>query len=214
MPLSVRYERDGLVLPRAIGGDVALDLVNTFAGWDRSAAAPTRDYLLSYDHLVLWSASVGLVAESDVRPLRRAGLDDPAADRALRQARQLRSSVHALLVGDASKHAEALRTVQDLASRGLRTARLRWKPPAVPEFADGVRRPLDQVAWHCLLFLGTADATRVRACPGPGCGWLFVDPAGRRRWCRMEWCGNRAKVRAHAHRRQERNATQVRPLPG
>ena len=35
MALSVRYERDGLVLPRAIGGSVALDLVNTLAGWDR-----------------------------------------------------------------------------------------------------------------------------------------------------------------------------------
>ena len=204
MALSVRYERDGLVLPRAIGGDAALDLVNTFAGWDRPTAASAREYLQSYDHLVLWSASVGLVTDSDVGRLRRAGRRDPAAaDEALSRARQLRSSVHDLLVApDATATAMALRTVQDIASAAITSVHLRWEPPVTVEFAEGVQRPLDKLGWHCLLFLSTADATRVRACPGRGCGWLFIDRAGRRRWCRMEWCGNRSKARAHARRRQ------------
>jgi len=102
MALSVRYERDGLVLPRAIGGDAALDLVNTFAGWDRPSAASTRDYLQSYEHLVLWSASVGMVAEADVGSLRRAGRRKPAAaDEALHRAKQLRTAVHDLLLDSA-----------------------------------------------------------------------------------------------------------------
>ncbi|MGH3336547.1 MAG: ABATE domain-containing protein, partial [Nocardioides sp.] len=115
MALSVRYERDGLVLPRAIGGDAALDLVNTFAGWDRPTAASAREYLQSYDHLVLWSASVGMVPDGDVSPLRRAGRRDPAAaDEALHRAKKLRSSVHDLLLNqDATATAMALRTVQD-----------------------------------------------------------------------------------------------------
>ena len=66
MALSVRYERDGLVLPRAIGGDSVVDLVNTFAGWDRPSAASAREYLQSYDHLVLWSVSAGLVTDAGV----------------------------------------------------------------------------------------------------------------------------------------------------
>ena len=37
------------------------------------------------------------------------------------------------------------------------------------------------------------DVRRVRACPGHDCGWLFLDPSGRRRWCQMAVCGNRAK---------------------
>ena len=205
MALSVRYERDGLVLPRAIGGDAALDLVNTFAGWDHPSAAPGREYLQSYDHLVLWSASVGMVADADVSPLRRAGhRDSAAADEALQRAKQLRSSVHDLLLNqDATACAVALRTVQEIASAAITAARLRWDPPATLEFAPGVQQPLDKVAWHCLLFLVTADATRVRACPGRGCGWLFIDLTGRRRWCRMEWCGNRSKARAHARRRRQ-----------
>lgn len=204
MALSVRYERDGLVLPRAIGGDVALDLANTFAGWDRPTAASAREYLRSYDHLVLWSASVGMVADADVSSLRRAGRRDPvAAEEALHRAKQLRSSVHDLLLNqDGRASGVALRTVQESAGAAITAARLRWEPPATLEFATDVQRPLHEVAWHCLQFLRTADATRVRACPGRGCGWLFIDRAGRRRWCRMEWCGNRAKARAHARRRQ------------
>ena len=201
MALSVRYERDGLVLPRAIGGDAALDLVNTFAGWDRPSAESAREYLQSYGHLVLWSASVGMVADSDVSPLRRAGRRNPgAADKALDRARQLRFSVHDLLLNREGE--VALGTVKDLADEAIAAARLRWEPPARLEFAEDVGRPLHELAWHCLLFLSTADATRVRACPGQDCGWIFIDRAGRRRWCRMEWCGNRAKARAHARRQK------------
>jgi predicted RNA-binding Zn ribbon-like protein len=37
--------------------------------------------------------------------------------------------------------------------------------------------------------------TRVKACPGPNCAWVFVDRSrnGSRRWCDMAECGNRAK---------------------
>ena len=204
MALSVRYERDGLVLPRAIGGDAALDLVNTFAGWGPPSAASARDYLQSYDHLVLWSASVGMVADGDVGPLRRAGHRDPAAgDEVLHRAKRLRSSVHDLLLNEDGASAADLRTVQDIGTAAIATARLRGEPPVTWEFAEGVRQPLDKLGWHCLRFLGTDEATRVRACPGRDCGWLFIDRTGRRRWCRMEWCGNRSKARAHARRHRQ-----------
>ncbi|PWS45627.1 zf-CGNR multi-domain protein, partial [Streptomyces sp. ZEA17I] len=51
------------------------------------------------------------------------------------------------------------------------------------------------------LFTG-AYAHRIRTCGGDGCRLLFVDTSrpGRRRWCSMERCGNRHKVRAHRAR--------------
>ncbi|WP_405464333.1 CGNR zinc finger domain-containing protein [Streptomyces anulatus] len=51
------------------------------------------------------------------------------------------------------------------------------------------------------LFTG-AFADRIRACGADGCRLLFVDTSrpGRRRWCSMERCGNRHKVRAHRAR--------------
>jgi hypothetical protein len=47
--------------------------------------------------------------------------------------------------------------------------------------------------------------TRVRRCADPRCGRVFQDETknGRRRWCDMKVCGNRAKVqrfRRHIHR--------------
>lgn len=45
------------------------------------------------------------------------------------------------------------------------------------------------------LVTASATAHRVRECAGPECGALFVDQSapGRRRWCSMGTCGNRAK---------------------
>ncbi|WP_225859050.1 CGNR zinc finger domain-containing protein [Streptomyces albicerus] len=48
-------------------------------------------------------------------------------------------------------------------------------------------------------------ADRIRECGAHDCRLLFVDTSrpGRRRWCAMEHCGNRQKVRAHRARRAE-----------
>ena len=48
-------------------------------------------------------------------------------------------------------------------------------------------------------------STSVRRCANPECGWLFLDDsrAGKRRWCSMSSCGNRAKARRHYHRSKE-----------
>jgi predicted RNA-binding Zn ribbon-like protein len=49
--------------------------------------------------------------------------------------------------------------------------------------------------------------SRVKACPGPHCGWLFYDASRNRsrQWCSMEICGNRVKGREfRARRRTER----------
>jgi predicted RNA-binding Zn ribbon-like protein len=64
----------------------------------------------------------------------------------------------------------------------------------------GVALPLLAVARAAEDLLTSPARAEVRACPGDDCGWLFVDPRGLRRWCDMAWCGNRAKVRAHAAR--------------
>ncbi|ALC21557.1 CGNR zinc finger domain-containing protein [Streptomyces pristinaespiralis] len=54
------------------------------------------------------------------------------------------------------------------------------------------------------LFTGP-HAHRVRECGSHDCRLIFVDTSrpGRRRWCAMERCGNRSKVRAHRARTSE-----------
>lgn len=62
---------------------------------------------------------------------------------------------------------------------------------------------------------GTTD--RFRICANDGCRWVFEDTsrAGRRRWCDMSSCGNRAKVRRYRSKLREaavEAADEVSPL--
>jgi predicted RNA-binding Zn ribbon-like protein len=49
------------------------------------------------------------------------------------------------------------------------------------------------------------DLSAVRRCSNPACPLLFLDTSksGRRRWCSMQTCGNRAKVAAHYQRSRD-----------
>ena len=67
---------------------------------------------------------------------------------------------------------------------------------------DALDRPLWAVARAAAALLTGPGLERVRACPGVGCGWLFLDTSRNRsrRWCDMRDCGNRAKARRHYQR--------------
>ena len=69
----------------------------------------------------------------------------------------------------------------------------------------GMRSLLSSVAHDAIDVFGGPRAARLKRCEGSRCALLFVDTSrsGRRRWCSMERCGNRAKVAAHRRRRKE-----------
>lgn len=88
------------------------------------------------------------------------------------------------------------------------------RPPLAPVIGeDGTRqwspRPasgtqvISTVARDAVDLLTGPYAERVRMCSGERCYLIYVDTSrpGRRRWCSMEHCGNRSKVRAHRARR-------------
>ncbi|AZZ50344.1 hypothetical protein C5E02_01370 [Rathayibacter rathayi] len=64
------------------------------------------------------------------------------------------------------------------------------------------RQALASIARGAVGLLGPAEATRLRRCAAPECRMLYLDTsrAGSRRWCSMQRCGNRAKVRAYRAR--------------
>jgi predicted RNA-binding Zn ribbon-like protein len=71
--------------------------------------------------------------------------------------------------------------------------------------ADSPRRALGTIALDAATMFGTpVQAARVRICASDDCSARFYDrsPAGRRRWCSMQTCGNAAKVRAHRARQK------------
>ncbi|MFB9553537.1 CGNR zinc finger domain-containing protein [Streptomyces roseoviridis] len=87
-------------------------------------------------------------------------------------------------------------------------------PPLVARIApDGTRAwapgatgtgLLGTVARDAVKLFTGPYADRIRVCGADNCALLFADTSrpGRRRWCSMERCGNRHKVRAHRARTQ------------
>jgi predicted RNA-binding Zn ribbon-like protein len=78
----------------------------------------------------------------------------------------------------------------------------------VAQPADGLRGLMSSIARDAIDVIGGPRAARLKRCEGSRCALLFVDTSrsGRRRWCSMERCGNRAKVAAHRRRRKENAA--------
>jgi predicted RNA-binding Zn ribbon-like protein len=70
---------------------------------------------------------------------------------------------------------------------------------------QGARSLLSSIARDAIDVLGGPRGARLKRCEGSRCALLFVDTSrsGRRRWCSMERCGNRAKVAAYRRRRKE-----------
>ena len=72
---------------------------------------------------------------------------------------------------------------------------------------DELQQARATVAGSLAHYLADHDEYRLGVCADDTCGWLFIDesPAGRRRWCDMRTCGNRAKVARHRARARDRS---------
>jgi predicted RNA-binding Zn ribbon-like protein len=70
--------------------------------------------------------------------------------------------------------------------------------------SGGIEAVLAELACDCLELIAGPDRERLRRCDGARCTRLFVDRsrAGRRRWCDMKGCGDRAKAAAYRRRRR------------
>lgn len=137
--------------------------------------------------------------------------DDVAYARRLRDA--LTRTAVSRVVGDAGLPELGIAAADsaDLALVNEAAAR----PPLAPALgADGTRgwadgtatgaQLLSTVARDAVDLLTGPYAQRIRMCAGDRCYLLYVDTSrpGRRRWCSMEHCGNRHKVRAHRVRQK------------
>jgi predicted RNA-binding Zn ribbon-like protein len=67
----------------------------------------------------------------------------------------------------------------------------------------GLERITRVLAASAISLLTSAEGKRIRACAGDRCDWLFVDGSRNhmRRWCSMDECGNRAKMKRRQRRR-------------
>lgn len=195
-----------------IGGDAAIDFVNTVTGRDASP----RDWLDGYGRLVEWAGKAQLLPDRTLRALAQKAKREPAAaGRALARAKALREALFALLSALAAGRtppAEAIAKLREHWLDGVRAHELRFEHGCIaPVVGSGAgANDLDviaaMVAYRMVELVLPSPADRLRICQGPECSWLFIDSskAGRRRWCDMAVCGNAAKSRRHYARRRRR----------
>ena len=194
---------------RVVGGDLALDFVNTVDG--ERDGDPGFEHLRSYEDLVAWGSRVGLLPEERARRLLRGGRGRTSeAEAAYVRALELRDDLYELFRAVArgkSPPPESVEALGRAESEALSRARLVpgeegfvWEWPDEDDL-DGVLWPVVHAAIE-LLVSGPLD--RVKACAG--CRWLFVDESRNksRRWCTMEECGTHEKVRRYLERRAAR----------
>nr|WP_240953471.1 CGNR zinc finger domain-containing protein [Sneathiella chinensis] len=69
---------------------------------------------------------------------------------------------------------------------------------------DGPEQLMYPIIKDIAEFLASEDGSRVRQCASDHCELFFINNSrnGRRRWCSMSTCGNRAKVNAYLKRQE------------
>jgi predicted RNA-binding Zn ribbon-like protein len=196
---------------RLLAGHPALDFVNTI---DPREGDHRIEHLGIYPDLVRWAERAGVLTAAEARRAARGSARDRAgASRAFARAVELREALYAVFAAVAAKrpvpapgmgalHA-AYRDAIVHASLAREGRRFRWRTSG----------GLDVVRWHiaraAVALLESEILGRVKRCPGSGdCGWLFLDNSknASRRWCSMDGCGNRAKVRRFLRRQKPRTA--------
>lgn len=194
-----------------LGGELCLDFANTVEprhGDDR------HDYLAGYPDLVRWSEHAGVLSEEEARRLLRVGKARPAeAADVFEWALALRETIYrgfsAVAYGGRPEEAD----LKMLAAAHLEALAHYRIVPTAESFEwkvakdDGLGRPVWRVSLSATALLTGGELDRVKACPAGegGCAWLFHDQSKNksRRWCSMEGCGSRAKMRRMYARRRE-----------
>lgn len=191
---------------RLVGERLWLDFVNS----DRSALRPARtsDALDDFETYVGWlGAARVLDQERGVAMLRRAQQQPTAATAALHEARRLRNVLRALAehgADDRRAREVALSEINRILGRSAGSRRVEPRSDGgfvrsfvtVGDVFTGLLVPVIESAADALV---RDELTRVRKCANVKCGRVFYDASrnGKRRWCEMATCGNRAKAARH-----------------
>jgi predicted RNA-binding Zn ribbon-like protein len=130
---------------------------------------------------------------------------DEVTDRDLADALNLRGALTGLYLAAAAR--------DPLPADDIDTVNLYAATPDIPPTLSGGQRQagagrlrigqvLSTLARDAIEIFGSPDEGRVRPCDDETCRMVFHDESrtNNRRWCSMEHCGNRAKVRAHRER--------------
>jgi predicted RNA-binding Zn ribbon-like protein len=192
-----------------VGERLWLDFVNSDdAASDRRRAA-RRDALGSFDGFIHWLTEAGLLDDERALAMARRAQEQPTgASSALHEARRLRNVLRGLAerggAGDDRATQAAITEINRVLGRSAGTRRVEPRADGgfvrnfvtVGDVFAGLLVPVIESAADALV---GGELGRVRRCADPRCGRVFFDSSrnGKRRWCEMATCGNRAKAARH-----------------
>jgi predicted RNA-binding Zn ribbon-like protein len=184
----------------------ALDFVNTYH-WDKGEG---HDHLTDIPVAVQWLQEHALLHREMVGPLLERFGADPDDSPVLQRVRRVREAMRELLDATVERRppeSSALREV----NRALRAPYMIELVPAPDGVSldhrhegDPINGALARLSEAVARELTQGDPDRLRICANDECRWVFRDysPAGRRKWCDMSTCGNRAKAARHRERQK------------
>lgn len=193
---------------RIVGGNLALDFVNTQGGAPDQEPEDRYEHLRSYEDLVAWAHRLELLTETESRRLIRSARRQPRDARATyRRALRLRTDLYevfravALGRNPPARSIGALRRAESAAIAQAELVSSRGRYEWSWAGSDDLDRPLCPVVHEAVNLLTSERLDRLKTCPG--CRWLFVDESKNRsrRWCTMEECGTHEKMRRYVARR-------------
>jgi predicted RNA-binding Zn ribbon-like protein len=179
-----------------------LDFVNS------DAAGHGVDALIDFGRFLHWLEAAGVYDADRTATMHRRALQQPTGALAvLGDGRRVRAVLRAL--AERGEHVPAVRLdavaeINRVLGRSAGTRRLESRSdggfvrsfvPVGDAFA-GILIPVVESAADALIL---GELGRVRRCADPRCARVFQDETknGRRRWCDMSTCGNRAKAARH-----------------
>jgi predicted RNA-binding Zn ribbon-like protein len=199
VPPRANIERSPFVF---LGERLWLDFVNCEYGIRRA------DALRDFETMVRWLEEAAILDGERAGGIRRRAQQQPAgAAAALVDARRVRTALRALAergpVSERTRY-DGLTEINRVLGRSAGTRRVEVRSdgtfirsfvPVGDAFA-GLVIPVVESAADALIL---GELPRVRRCADPRCLRVFFDNTknGRRRWCDMATCGNRAKAARH-----------------
>lgn len=190
-----------------IGGDPALDLVNTVS-W-RGDVSRRTERIPDYAALSAWARRAGLIGARAADSLELMAAADPAAaDKAAAAVRDLREQLHSTLEQVLIGGVPAWMGLEPAIVEALGHADLNGSPARWEVHVDNLEAFGHILAVHALELLQSGELHRLGRCENDACGWLFLDRTRNlsRRWCSSTDCGNRERASRHyARHRAERH---------
>ncbi len=190
-------------------GSLCLDFANTLT---QEIDGSENESLNDYADLVQWSVQAKVVTQERVNVLLHES-ESGAFVAVFHEAIALRGVIYRIF---AAVVAGCVPGENDMVALNSYLAETRTWLRLVPhergfswEWADAGDRPdqmLWPVVWSAVQLLLSDELSRVKECASDCCSWLFIDASRNhsRRWCDMQSCGNRDKVRRFHERHRDK----------